>query len=175
MKSITIVIALLALFLVRPAHADTFDFTWQSQAWTRAYESPTQASVTGPFTLSGSGTATFAELASGGATLTFDGSYGGTLLATGDGTFNGPMTFRTADGSGTRNGLGVLTPTTGGFTVTVYRAASGPDAGASFLGTGSRLGSGGQTTLAASEPLTMALTMAGLIAAGLASRQRRRV
>jgi uncharacterized protein (TIGR03382 family) len=172
MKRITIALAVVMLFFVVPAHADTFDFTWQSEAWLRLYETPTQASVIGPLTLSGSGTATFAELAGGGATLTFDGAFGGTLVATGDGTFNGSMSFPTAD-NGARNGLGVLTPTADGFTVTVHRAASGPDAGATFLGSATRVATGTPATVAASEPLTIALTMAGLITAGVVSRRRR--
>ena len=172
MKPITIALAVVLLFFAVPASAETFDFTWQSQAWTRVYETPTRASVSGPFTLSGSGTATFAELAGGGATLTFDGAFGGTLVATGNGTFNGPMSFRTAD-SEARNGLGVLTPTTEGFTVTVHRAASGPDAGATFLGTATRVGTRTPATVSASEPFTIALTMAGLIAAGVISRRQR--
>ena len=172
MKSITIALALFVFFSVPAAAADTFSFTWQSEAWTRTYETPTQALVGGPFTLTGTGNATFAEIASGGAVLRFDGTYGGTLVASGDGTFNGPMTFRTANNE-TRNGLGVLTPTADGFTVSVHRAASGPDAGATFLGTGTRLGTGSQTTMAASEPLTLAVTAAALTAAGLASRRWR--
>ncbi len=172
MKSITIALALFAFFSVPPAYADTFTFTWQSEAWTRTYETPAQALVGGPLTLTGTGNATFAEIASGGAELRFDGTYGGTLVASGDGTFNGPMTFRTADNE-TRNGLGVVRPTADGFRVSVHRAASGPDAGATFLGTGTRLGTSSQTTMAASEPVTIALTVAGLVAAGLASRRRR--
>src|SRR5438874_58769 len=108
-------------------HADTLDFTWQSTAWVKTYESPTQFTITGPFTLSGQGTVTFAELVTGGLagrTLTFGGTYGGALTATGDGTYNGPMTFPTS--SGARNGLGVLTPTADGFTLVVNQAASGP-------------------------------------------------
>jgi uncharacterized protein (TIGR03382 family) len=172
MKRFTIALAVVMLLSAVPAHADTFDFTWQSAAWMRIYETPTQASVVGPLTLSGSGTATFAELAGGGATLTFGGAFGGTLVASGDGTFNGSMSFPTAD-NGTRNGLGVLTPTADGFTVTVHRAASGPDAGATFLGSGTRTASGMPATVAAAEPVTIALTMAGLITAGVVSRRRR--
>ena len=172
MKSITIALAVLALVSVAPAHADTFDFSWQSRAWTKDYETPTPL-VSGPFTLSGSGNATFAELAGGGAELRFDGGNGGTLVGNGDGTFNGPMTFRTATDE-TRSGLGVLTPTADGFTVSVQRAASGPDAGATFFGTGTRLGARTAATVTASEPLTIALTLAGLVAAGLASRRPRR-
>lgn len=172
MKSITIALAAFALFIVQPAHADTFEFSWQSQAWTRVYESPTRALVNGPFTLSGSGTATFAELVGGGASLQFDGAHGGTLVANGDRTFNGPMTFRTASDA-TRSGLGVLTPSADGFTVSVHRAASGPDAGATFVGAGTRLGAGTPATVAASEPLSAAVAIVGLLAAGLASRRRR--
>jgi hypothetical protein len=83
------------------------------------------------------------------------------------------MTFRTATNE-TRSGLGVLTPTADGFTVSVHRAASGPDAGATLFGTGTRLGTGGSNTVAASEPLTIALTLAGLVSAGLVSRRSRR-
>lgn len=172
MKCITTALAVFTLFLVPAAHADTFDFAWQSQAWTKTYETPpSRALVSGPFTLSGDGTATFAELAGGAATLTFDGAHGGTFVATGDGTLNGAMTFPTADNT-TRSGLGVLTPTADGFTLTVHRAASGPDAGATFLGAGTRLAAAGAPAVAASEPLTVALAMAGLIAAGFISRRR---
>src|SRR5438094_887688 len=125
-------------------HADTLDFTWQSTAWVKTYESPTQFTITGPFTLSGQGTVTFAELVTGGLggrTLTFGGTYGGALTATGDGTYNGPMTFPTS--SGARNGLGVLTPTADGFTLVVNRAASGPDAGTAFVGVASQMSAGG--------------------------------
>jgi hypothetical protein len=162
MKAITIAIALLALFAVHPAHADTFEFTWQSKTWTR---------VSGPFTLSGSGTATFAELAGGVASFRFDGGHGGTLVANGDGTFNGPMSFRTATDE-TRNGLGVLTPIADGFTVRVHRAASGPDAGATFVGAGTRLAGGAGPLVPASEPLTAAVAVAGLVAAVWASGRR---
>ena len=164
MKSITVALAVFILLSVPPAYADTFDFAWQSQAWSRTEG--------GPFTLSGTGSATFAEIASGGATLSFDGAYGGTLLAYGDGTYNGPMTFPTGNNE-TRNGLGVLAPTTDGFTISVHRAASGRDAGATFFGTGTRVATHTQATVAASEPITIALTFAGLVAAGLASRRRR--
>jgi hypothetical protein len=44
----------------------TLDFTWQSTAWVKNYESPTQFTITGPFTLSGQGSVTFAELVTGG-------------------------------------------------------------------------------------------------------------
>jgi hypothetical protein len=171
MKSITIAIAVLALFAVHPAHADTFEFSWQSQAWSRVYEGPGRASVSGPFTLSGNGTASFAELAGGLASFQFDGGHGGTLVANGDGSFNGPMSFRTATDE-TRNGLGVLTPTADGFTVRVQRAASGPDAGATFVGAGTRLAGGAGPTVSASEPLTAVLAAAGLVAAVWASRRR---
>ena len=137
MKRLALVVTLLPILMVRPAHADALDFTWQSTAWVKAYESPTQFTITGPFTLSGQGTVTFAELVTGGLagrTLTFGGTYGGALTATGDGTYNGPMTFPTS--SGARNGLGVLTPTADGFTLVVNRAASGPDAGAAFAASG---------------------------------------
>jgi hypothetical protein len=170
MKSITIALAVLVLLFASPAYADTFDFTWHSQAWTLTYESPTRAVVSGPFTLSGRGSATFAEIAGDGAELRFDGAFGGTLVASGDGTYNGPMTFPTRNHE-SRNGLGVLTPNAEGFTISVHRAASGPDAGATFFGTGSR--SDGTATVAATEPITAALTLAGLVVAGLASRQRR--
>jgi hypothetical protein len=175
MKWIALVLAFLPLILARPAHAETLDFTWQSQAWVRTYESPTQSTVSGPFSLSGRGTVTFAELASGGRTLTFGGSFGGTLIATGDGTFNGPMTFPTS--SETRNGLGVLTPTADGFTVVVHRAASGPDAGAAFFGVASPLSSSGHPSATASEPGLVLAVAAGLIAAARLRpwKRRRRV
>jgi hypothetical protein len=110
--------------------------SWRGQHTpNKTFESPTQPTVSGPFTLSGKGTVTFAELASGGRALSFGGNFGSTLIATGDGTFNGPMTFPTSPPtSAGRNGLGVLTPTADGFTAVVHRAASGPDAGAAFLG-----------------------------------------
>jgi len=170
MKRITTTVALGLLLFVRSAHADTFDFSWQSTAWTRTYESPTQATVSGPFTLSGAGSATFAEIAGGGMALKFDGG-NGTLTASGDGTFNGPLSFRTAAADGMRNGLGVLTPTPSGFTVTVNRAASGPDAGAAFFGTARRAT---VSTVSASEPLTLLVTLSGLVAAAVTSRRQRR-
>ena len=150
------------------------DFTWQSQAWVKTYDSPTQFTVSGPFTLSGTGTVTFAELASGGRTLSFGGSYGGTLIATGDGTYNGPMTFPTS--AEARNGLGVLTPTADGFTLVVHRAASGPDAGAAFFGVASHASSAGQPSATASEPGLLLAVAAGLSAAArLGSRRARAV
>jgi hypothetical protein len=164
MKSITIALAVFVLLSVPPAYADTFDFAWESQAWSRTESSP--------FTLSGRGSATFAEIAAGRTTLSFDGAYGGTLLAYGDGTYNGPMTFPTGTNEA-RNGLGVLTPTADGFTISVHRAASGRDAGATFFGTGTRVATSAQATVAASEPITILLTFAGLVGAGLASRRRR--
>jgi len=167
MKLITLAVAAVTLFWIAPASADVFEFRWQSEMWTRTYESPTQPTVSGPFRLSGTGSATFVELATGGAELRFDTAYGGTLVAAGDGTFNGPLTFPTA-GSQERRGLGVLTPTADGFTVRVHRAASGPDAGATFFGTGTR------RTVAASEPLTAVLVAAALASAGrLAARRPR--
>src|SRR5437867_2279171 len=74
MKRIALVLAVLPLILARPAHADTMDFSWQSQAWTKTYDSPTQFTVSGPFTLSGQGSVTFAEIVTGGGaarTLSF--------------------------------------------------------------------------------------------------------
>src|SRR5438105_2522775 len=121
MKRLALVLAVLPILLVRPAHADTLDFTWQSTAWVKTYESSTQFTITGPFTLSGQGSVTFAKLAPGGLagrTLPFGGTYGGALTATGDGTYNGPMTSPPSPGA--RNGLGVLTPTADGFTVVVH-------------------------------------------------------
>src|SRR5207237_1119141 len=85
-------VPVLPLIMARPAHADTMDFSWQSQAWTKTYDSPTQFTVSGPFTLSGQGSVTFAEIVTGGGaarTLSFGAGYGGTLVATGDGTYNG--------------------------------------------------------------------------------------
>jgi hypothetical protein len=148
------------------------DFTWQSQAWVKTYDSPTQFTVSGPFTLSGQGTVTFAQLAAGDRTLSFGGSYGGTLIATGDGTYNGPMTFPTS--ADARSGLGVLTPTSDGFTLVVHRAASGPDAGAAFYGIASHGTAAGQPSATASEPALLLAVAAGLTAAGrLGSRRRR--
>ena len=175
MKRIPLILAVLSTILARPAHADTLDFTWKSQAWVKTYESPTQFTVTGPFTLSGSGTVTFADLATGGTgrKLSFGGGFGGTLTAAGDGTFNGPMTFPTSAES--RRGLGVLTPTANGFTLTVQRAASGPDAGASFFGVATSMGSSGRPTATASEPgLVLAVTV-GLAAAASWRTSGRRV
>jgi len=176
MKWIAIVLAFVLIILARPAHAQTLDFTWPSQAWVKASESSTQSTMGGPFTLSGKGSVTFAELAGGGRTLSFDGSFGGTLIATGDGTFNGPMMFPTSSPtSAARNGLGVLTPTADGFTVVVHRAASGPDAGAAFLGVASPLRSSGGPSATASEPGLVLTVAAGLLAAAsLRPRRRRR-
>lgn len=211
MKAITTALAVFTLFCTNLAYAETLEFTWESQAWTKTYETPTDPVVRGPFTLSGTGTVTFGEIAGGGAEIRFDGGHGGSLVASGDGTYNGPMSFRTANDE-TRNGLGVLTPTAGGFTLTVGRAASGPDAGATLVGEGTRpaMGAGPATeptpegltgtvgrapsgadagaafvgastrlttdsraTVAAPEPLTAALTIAGLAAAGLLARRHR--
>jgi hypothetical protein len=175
MKRLALVLAVLPILVVRPAHADTLDFTWQSTAWVKTYESPTQFTITGPFTLSGQGSVTFAELVTGGLparTLQFGAGHGGTLIATGDGTFNGPMTFPTSTEA--RNGLGVLTPTRDGFTLVVQRAASGPDAGAAFVGVGSHM-SGGGSSVAASEQGLWLLVSAGLAAAARLSSRRRRV
>ena len=72
-----------------------------------------------------------------------------------------------------RSGLAVLTPTADGFTVTVTRAASGPDAGAAFAGAGTHAASGTRQAVSASEPFTAAMTLAGLVSAGLLSRRRR--
>jgi uncharacterized protein (TIGR03382 family) len=171
MKCITVLLAAVALLSVPPAHADTYHISWQSEAWVKTYETPSQAVVNGPFTLSGTGTATFAEIAGGGATFTFADKYGGTLVANGDGSYNGPMAFPTANNE-TRNGLGVLRPSADGFTVTVGRAASGPDAGASFVGTGTRVSGATRAAVAASEPMTIALAVAGLTAAGVLRRRR---
>jgi len=164
MKRIALILAVLSMILARPAHADTFDFTWQSQAWVKTYTTPTQFTMTGPFSLSGTGTATFADAAVGSTArvLTF-GGYGGTLIATGDGTYNGPMTFPTSGAM--RTGLGVLTPTADGFTLVVSRAASGPDAGATFSGVASPLGSSSHPSATASEPTLWIAVTAGLVAA----------
>jgi hypothetical protein len=165
MKRIALILAVLSTILAGPAHADTLDFTWNSTAWVKSYESPTQFTISGPFTLSGTGTATFADVATGGGarSLTFGGSYGGTFIASGDGTYNGPMTFPTPGEM--RNGLGVLTPTSDGFTVVVHRAASGPDAGAAFVGVGSQPIGTGHPSATASEPAVWLLVSAGLMAA----------
>ena len=166
MKRITLILAVLSTILAGPAHADTLDFTWNSTAWVKSYESSTQFTISGPFTLSGTGTATFAEVATGGGaarSLTFGGSYGGTFIASGDGTYNGPMTFPTSGEM--RNGLGVLTPTSDGFTVVVHRAASGPDAGAAFVGVASQPIGAGHPSATASEPVLWLLVSAGLMTA----------
>jgi hypothetical protein len=196
MKHLALIVALVSTFLARPAHAITLDFTWESQAWVRTFESPTQSTVTGPFTLSGRGDVTFNELVTGGVasrTLSFDAGFGGTLTATGDGTFNGPMTFPTASEvrPQPRSGLGVMTPTADGFTLVVHRAASGPDAGASFSGIATPLsGSGGSGSgysggggsgggaggpiATANEPVLWLAMSAGLaVAAALRSRRPR--
>jgi hypothetical protein len=151
------------------------DFAWQSQAWVKTYDTPTQFTVSGPFTLSGQGSVTFAEVVTGGVSarkLSFGSGYGGTLVATGDGTYNGSMTFPTS--SNARSGLGVLTPTADGFTLVVNRAASGPDAGAAFVGIASHGGAaGGRASTTAAEPGVLLTVAAGLVAAaGLAARSR---
>lgn len=182
MKHLALIVALVSTFLARPAHAITLDFTWQSQAWVRTFESPTQSTVEGPFTLSGSGNVTFTDLVTGGVpsrSLSFDAGFG-TLTATGDGTFNGPLTFPTA--RDTRTGLGVLTPTADGFTLIVNRAASGPDAGASFSGIASPLsgggggggGAGGPIATASEPGLWLAMSAGLAVAAALRSRRPRR-
>jgi hypothetical protein len=169
MKRIALIVAVLSTILARPAHADTLGFTWQSDAWVKTSESPTNFTVSGPFTLSGTGTVTFSDLAAGGRTLSFGGTYGGTLMPSGDGTYNGPMTFPTS--ADTRMGLGVLTPTADGFTVVVHRAASGPDAGAAFVGI-AHAGAGGAPSATASEPAVLLAVAAGFaVAARLATRQ----
>jgi hypothetical protein len=151
------------------------DFAWQSQAWVKTYDTPTQFTVSGPFTLSGQGSVTFAEVVTGGVSarkLSFGSGYGGTLVATGDGTYNGSMTFPTS--SNARSGLGVLTPTADGFTLVVNRAASGPDAGAAFVGIASHGGAaGGRASTTAAEPGVLLTVAAALVAAaGLAARSR---
>ena len=151
------------------------DFSWQSQAWTKTYDSPTQFTVSGPFTLSGQGSVTFAEVVTGGMaarTLSFGTGFGGTLVATGDGTFNGAMTFPTS--TEPRSGLGVMTPTANGFKLVVNRAASGPDAGAAFVGVATRAGgAAGRASTSATEPGVLLAVAAGLAAAArLASRSR---
>ena len=165
MKRIALILAVLSMILARPAHADTLDFTWQSQAWVKTYDSPTLFTMTGPLTLSGTGTVTFADAAAGSTAraLSFGGGYGGTLIATGDGTYNGPMTFPTSGAM--RTGLSVLTPTADGFTLVVNRAASGPDAGATFWGVASPLSSSGHPSATASEPMLFVAVAAGLVAA----------
>jgi hypothetical protein len=179
MKHLVLIVALASTFLARPAHAITLDFTWESQAWVRTFESPTQSTVEGPFTLSGSGNVTFTDLVTGGVpsrTLSFDAGFGGTLMATGDGTFNGPLTFPTARDP--RNGLGVLRPTADGFTLVVNRAASGPDAGASFSGITTPLsngggggGAGGPIATASEPGLWLAMSAGLAVAAALRARR----
>ena len=162
MKRIALILVVASTILARPAHAAMFDFTWQSQAW--VFESPTPFTVTGPFDLSGHGTVTLADLASGGRLVQFDGG-SGTLLATGDGTFNGPLTFATASSDTPRTGLGVLTPTmSGGFTLVVNRAASGPDPGAAFSGLATPLNSPGTPTATTPEPGVWVMLLVGLAA-----------
>ena len=175
MKRIALILAALSMILARPAHADTMNFTWESQAWVKTYASPTQFTVTGPFTLSGTGTVTLGDLVTGGTgrKLSFGGSYGGTLIATGDGTYNGPMTFPTS--AEARNGLGVLTPTADGFTLIVRRAASGPDAGAAFWGVATQPSSSGHPSATASEPGLCLAVALGLAAAARLGKTRRRV
>ncbi len=165
MKRIALILAVLSMILARPAHADTLDFTWQSQAWVKTYDSPTLFTVTGPFAMSGTGTVTFADAAAGSTSraLSFGGGYGGTLIATGNGNYNGPMSFPTSGAMHT--GLGVLTPTADGFTLVVNRAASGPDAGATFWGVASPLSSSGHPSATASEPTLLVAVVAGLVAA----------
>jgi hypothetical protein len=186
MKRITLILAVLSTVLSRPAHADTLDFTWNSSTWVKSYENSTQFAVTGPFTLSGTSTVTFAELVTGGAaarTLTFGGHYGGTFTASGDGTYNGAITFPTTSGE-PRSGLAVLTPTSDGFTVVVQRAASGPDAGAAFSGVASSVGvttralavspvssaGAASTTASASEPGVLVGVAAAFAIAARVSR-----
>jgi hypothetical protein len=55
----------------------------------------------------------------------------------------------------------------------VQRAASGPDAGAAFVGVASHM-SGGGSSVAASEPGVWLLVSAGLAAAAARLRSRRR-
>jgi hypothetical protein len=148
-KRIALILVVASTILARPAHAAIFDFTWESQAWVITFESSTQFTVTGPLPLSGHGTVTLADLASGGRSVQFDGG-SGTLLATGDGTFNGSLTFATASPDTPRTGLGVLAPTSNGFTLIVNRAASGPDPGAAFSGIATPLSP--TTTPAATTP-----------------------
>jgi hypothetical protein len=174
MQRIALIVAVFATLVARPAHADTLDFTWQSEAWVKTYESPTQFTISGPFSLSGTGTVSFSELAAGGRMLTFGGSYGGTLLPTGDGTYNGPFSFPTS--VETRTGLGVLTPTADGFTVVVHRAASGPDAGAAFFGVATHASGGGTSPSAtASEPAVLLAVAVAFVAAARLAAPRRRV
>lgn len=140
-----------------------FDFTWQSQVWVKTFENPAQFTVTGPFDLSGHGTVTLADLASGGRSVQFDGG-SGTLIATGDGTFNGPLIFATASDDTPRTGLGVLTPTSDGFTLVVNRAASGPDPGAAFSGVATPLGSPATPIATTPEPGVWVMLSVGLAA-----------
>jgi len=157
-----LILIVLSTILARPAHAATFDFTWDSQVWVITSESPTGFTVTGPFGLSGHGPVTLADLASGGRSLQFDGGFGGPLMATGDGTFNGSITFPTA--LGTRPGLGVLTPTSDGFTLIVNRAASGPDPGAAFSGVATSLSPTAAPTATTPEPGVWVMLSVGLAA-----------
>jgi len=171
MKRIALVVAVLGLILARPAHADTIQLTWQSQVWTKTYESPTQVTVGGPFTLSGEALVTFDAIVFNGLaarTVSFGDGYGGTFVATGDGTYNGSMAFPTWTTS--YNGLAVFTPTADGFTLVVNRAASGPDAGATFVGIGTH---GGPVTATATEPgVLLGVAVALAAAAHLGSRSR---
>ena len=171
MKCIALILVVLSTILARPAHATTFDFTWESQAWVRTFDSATGFSVTGPFDLSGHGTVTLADLAGGGRSLQFDGSFGGTLIASGDGTFNGPMRFPTSVDP--RSGLGVLTPTSDGFTLVVHRAASGPDPGAAFSGVATPLSPSENPTATAPEPGVLVMLSVGLAAVARLKRWRR--
>jgi hypothetical protein len=67
-----------------------------------------------------------------------------------------------------------MTPTADGFTVVVNRAASGPDAGATFLGIATAASGSGAPSAAASEPAVLLAVAAGFAAAArLATRGRR--
>ena len=82
------------------------------------------------------------------------------------------MTFPTS--TAPRSGLGVMTPTANGFTLVVNRAASGPDAGATFVGIAGGAGAAaGHASTTATEPGVLLAVAAGLAAAAhLASRSR---
>ena len=97
---------------------------------------------------------------------------GQTPTLAGDGTYNGSMTFPTS--TAPRSGLGVMTPTANGFTLVVNRAASGPDAGATFVGIAGGAGAAaGHASTTATEPGVLLAVAAGLAAAAhLASRSR---
>lgn len=165
------------LFVVTPADAQTFDFSWQSSEF--VFLVPNEPAA-GPFVLTGQSTATLQTTGpllafrfDGPGTGPFDGLWGGDLNLNSGTVINGGIEYPTAI-LGSRLNLGVLTFTSSGFTIAAQRAASGPDPGSSFFGTGLLSGAGGGGTVAAVEPGSLlALAAAGLAGAGWLRRQRR--